>query len=329
MAFQIKQGLFASDFTDLHAILGVPIDTDAKAMRTRYLQIARRLHPDSSGTTNVAEKLQEGEILSKFVNPAYEKLSNDRERAEYGALLKLKSQYLTRTPQSLVVTSESAKQLSQADDLETTYNTLLQQLAEHQYQSLEKLLVFTGQISELNLIYLVRREMKGKLQQPSAPATTATEVPRSNPVVSRSQTAPSTIPVTRPSSPSAAPATSPFVEQYCRRAEELIAKNQFAAAIKELRDALKDDPTHSRCHSLLGTIYLQQNQLTMARIEFDQALKFNPQNSMALDGKKQLEKLMKTQGTGKAGTQKNDPKGSKSDQSGGGLFGGLFGGKKK
>lgn len=56
MSFKIKSGLFKFDLTDHHAILGVPVDADFKDIRKRYLQIARRLHPDSCGAKTETAK---------------------------------------------------------------------------------------------------------------------------------------------------------------------------------------------------------------------------------------------------------------------------------
>ena len=109
-----------------------------------------------------------------------------------------------------------------------------------------------------------------------------------------------------------------YVHQYCRRAEELMEKSQFQPAIQELRDALKLNPKSSRCHSLLGTIYLKQQQLTMARVHLTQALKLDPQEQSALKGMEQLQKLDKK--------RPPDLKGSAKPSDRKGLFG-LFGGK--
>ncbi len=75
MSFRVDSGLFKFDFTDHHAILGVPVDADAKDIRKRYLKIARRLHPDSSSFLDSTEKEWANQLLAKLVNPAYEKLS--------------------------------------------------------------------------------------------------------------------------------------------------------------------------------------------------------------------------------------------------------------
>ena len=84
MSFQIDQGLFKFDFIDNHAILGVPISADSKEVRKRYLKIARRLHPDSLTTNSDAVKHQATQLLSKLVNPAYEKLSKDQDLGDIG-----------------------------------------------------------------------------------------------------------------------------------------------------------------------------------------------------------------------------------------------------
>ena len=116
------------------------------------------------------------------------------------------------------------------------------------------------------------------------------------------------------------------VEQYCRRAEELILRNAFAQAILELRDGLKLEPNNSRCHSLLGVVYLKQNQAKMAKIHIERALQLDPKDAQALEAKQKLDKLSAGAG-GKAKPAKAGQS-EKPRDSGGGLFG-LFGGKKK
>src|SRR3712207_6925717 len=57
----------------------VPVDADVKEIRKRYLDIARRLHPDTCKAASDAEKQLAGELLSKLVNPAYKILSRSEE----------------------------------------------------------------------------------------------------------------------------------------------------------------------------------------------------------------------------------------------------------
>ncbi len=99
-----------------------------------------------------------------------------------------------------------------------------------------------------------------------------------------------------------------------------MVKNSFAQARVELQDALKLEPNNSRCHSLIGVVYLKQNQNTMAKIHIRKALQLNPQEPLALKSKQFLDQL----------AQKNDGQTSAySNTTGGGLFGGMFGRKKK
>ena len=101
MSYKIDSGLFLFDFTDHHAVLGVPVDADFKEIRKRYLQIARRLHPDTCQAASVVDKQLANSLLSKLVNPAYEKFSIERNRAEYVVLLREMSKRLTQEAASI------------------------------------------------------------------------------------------------------------------------------------------------------------------------------------------------------------------------------------
>ena len=320
MAFKIEQGLFTLDFIDYHAVLGIPIDADAKEIRKRYLNIARRLHPDSSATENEADRQRASEFLSKLVNPAYEKLSQEKNYSEYTILLRLKGQQALRQQETVVLTADSARRLASASDLDNTYRAALKELTERQYQQLDQTLDLIGQISELNLVYLMRKEKKGEatIQPPKASAAGPAARPQ---------------PATAQPPVAAAPSHEALIEAYLRRAQEFENKKDYAKTLVELRDALKLDPTNSTCHSRLGMVYLKLSQPTMAKIHFKKALELNPQDAVALEGKRKLESP-----NGKAATptkpeakgKKPDPKKGKPNAQGGsgGLFG-LFGGKKK
>ena len=309
MTFKIDSGLFKFDFTDHHAVLGVPVDADVKDIRKRYLKIARRLHPDSCSAESEAEKQQANQLLSKLVNPAYEKFSQERSRAEYIVLLKQMGKHLVQKSASIELKSELSKQLAQTNNIEDVYKTSLYNLAEKQYESFNQVLELIAQISELNLVYLMRQG--GNVLQWGQQLTETTPD-------GKIKGTPSPPPLQQES----------VVDQYLRRAEAVIAKNNFAQARVELQDALKLEPNNSRCHSLMGVIYLKQNQTTMAKVHIKKALQLNPQDPMALKGKQFLDKLAQ-----KADGQDTAPpkttQGKESDKSGGsGLFGNLFGGKK-
>jgi curved DNA-binding protein CbpA len=331
MSLKIDQGLFNLDFTDYHAILGIPVDADLKEVRKRYLVIARRLHPDSCATEDEADRQRASELLSKLVNPAYEKLSQEKNYNEYCILLRLKGQQALKQQETVVLTGDLSRQLAAAPDMDVSYRTALRELAEQQYKQLSQALEISGQISELNLVYLMRKESRGETIGTRKAAPSSSSTPQGSagtPVTPRPGTP------TQPRSPQAPPTRETLVAAYLRRSQEFESKQNFPRAILELRDALKLDATNGDCHSRLGMIYLKTNQNTMAKIHFNKALELNPQDAVALDGKSRLEASSGTQtaaskpdGKGKPDPRKSAAKG-KSDDKGGGLFG-LFGGKKK
>ena len=327
MSFQIDRGLFKLDFVDHHAILGVSVDADPKDIRKRYLKIARRLHPDSFASEDETDKQQASQMLSKLVNPAWERLSQEKERSEYTLLLKLKGQQAARQRQEISAQlGNLARQLYSANNPDHFYLASLKDLSSKQYEQLDQSMEITAQVSELNLVYLMRKEEGNgpSANEPKRTIYTGSNIPDS----SQSSSAP---PQTQASN--SAPPPETITDQYYRRAHGYATKNNFAQATLELREALKLEPNSSRCHSLMGMIYLRQRQGTMAKIHFNQALKFDPKDEMALDG---MQKLGQAQngaaatgkGAAKAPTSKTPPKSGKPDNSGGGLFG-LFGGKKK
>jgi curved DNA-binding protein CbpA len=308
MSFKIDSGVFLFDFTDHHAVLGVPLDADFKEIRKRYLQIARRLHPDTCKAASEADKQHASSLLSKLVNPAYEKFSLERSRAEYMVMLREMSKRLSGEEASIQLKSELAQQLKQSNNIDHAYRTSINQLAKKQYQSLEQVLPIIAQISELNVVYLMH---KGSVLQISSPPSTAVQHSSTN--IQQP-----------PSQPNPESAALP----YLRRAQALIEKNVYAGARVELQDALKLEPNNSRCHSLIGVVYLKQNQTTMARVHINKALQLDPQDPIATKVKQQLDQPSQTS-AGQPSTR-TTTKGQQSPQTkSGGLFGGLFGGKKK
>ncbi len=316
MSFKIDRGLFKYDFIDHHAVLCVPVDADVKEIRKRYLRIARRLHPDSSSTESAEQKHLGNELLSKLVNPAYEKLCGDRTRTEYILILSQIGKRLVQESTSVTLNTELAKQLANAPNIDHFYRSAIAKIGETQYDSLDKALQVIAQISELNLVYLMRSS--GKASAPPPPAQ-----PKVN-----SSTPPPAPPKNTP--PPAPPKEDLIVEQYIRRAQSLIDKNQFAQAKVELQDALKLEPKNSHCHSLIAMVYLKQNQLKMAKIHFDNALKLDPKDETALQWKPKIDKALGQQPSDHKVTSSPNNGDKQPDKSGsGGLFGGLFGGKKK
>ncbi|MBX9257294.1 J domain-containing protein [Desmonostoc muscorum CCALA 125] len=317
MSFKIDRGLFRYDFIDHHAVLCVPVDADAKDIRKRYLQIARRLHPDSIITESPEQKQLGNELLSKLVNPAYEKLANERTRTEYLVILSQMGKRLVQESTSVTLNTELGRQLAGTANIDHFYKSAIAKLAQTQYDSLEQALQVIAQISELNLVYLMRSAVK---TSPATPPTAQSQVNSGTPKPDTAKQTP----------PPAPPKEDSVVEQYVRRAQSLIEKNQFAQAKVELQEALKLEPKNSHCHSLIGMVYLKQNQLKMAKIHFENALKLDPNDQMALQWKPKIDKVLGQQPTDHKVTSSPNHGDKQPDKSGnGGLFGGLFGGKKK
>jgi curved DNA-binding protein CbpA len=328
MSFNIERGLFKFDFIDHHAVLGVPVNADVKEVRKRYLKIARNLHPDTIKGASEAEKKLANQLLSKLVNPAYEQLSQNNR--DYVVNLGHMGRRLASEKGKVPLTSDVAQKLSKSGpNLDNSYKSLVQNLATKQYDSLDQVLERIAQISELNMVYLMLSG--GKIGAGVASSTGPT--PGSN---QGTKTSPGGTNSSQPPGGQVAKG-NPLpdsglsrVTEYLRRAEGYLAKQNYAGAVLELREALKLDQNNSRAHSLLGVAYLKQNQATMAKVHINKALQLNPKDELALRGKKHLDGLgQKNNPGGKPPAPPTPDQGKPSDKPGGGLFGKMFGNKKK
>ncbi|URR34965.1 DnaJ domain-containing protein [Thermosynechococcus sp. HN-54] len=298
---------------DLHAALGIPLSAAPAEIRKRYLKIAKTLHPDSRD--DESSKKLASELLSKFVNPAYEVLSQEKEREEYQVILRLLEKQLLTANIVPTPTFDLAKEVFNAANVEEAYQKALNTLAQDQYKDLNNVLKISEQISELNLIYLWRSA--GGKATATAP-TVSTPTPQSKPTDTQVMATPTP---TGAMPAAEVPKTDQFTEQYFRRAEELFNKGIYLEAIKELKDALKIDPRSARCNALLGKVYLEQGSLSMAKIHFNQALKLNPQEVMALQGLETIQKKERKAQQQQKSTEPPKPEKKKSS------FFGLFGKK--
>ncbi|MEG4963868.1 MULTISPECIES: tetratricopeptide repeat protein [unclassified Microcoleus] len=310
MSFEMTKGLFKYDFIDQHAILGIPLDAEFNDIRKRYMKIARRLHSDTCSFEDPADKDWANQFLSKVVNPAYNKFSKESDRKEYNLLLATISKRLVKEQAKMQIESAAAKQLATAQNWEEAYKTAVNKLALKQYESVEETQQAIDQISELNMVYLLRKERLGGggvAAGSSAKATTPTSTEKT------AAATPATATPAAPPPPKVEPPDSQTAA-YCRRAQGFMDSKNYAKASLELREALKRDPKHSQAHAMLAMCYLEQNQATMAKLEMNKALASNPEEPTALEVKKKLE-----QASAKA--KKGDEKP--------GFFASLFGGKKK
>jgi curved DNA-binding protein CbpA len=354
MSFQINKGLFTLDFVDHHAILGLPIGADPQDVRKRYIKVARRLHPDSFITASEADKQLASQLFGKLINPAYDELFIEAKRKEYLLNVGYKSQQAFSEKQRFPVSQfcEEARKLIKVPNLESEYRQAVKAMADKQFDDLALALESIGHLSELNLIYLVRKEAAGAPR----PYASATPPPPPPPAGQPQGQPPTTTMPTHPPTPR--PLVSDpggdttiiqndgqrtsIVDGYLRRAQEYLNKKAYAQALLELRDGIRVAPKDSRCHSLTGLVYLRQNQATMARVSIKRALELNLQDPTALECRRQLEKAghkieLGSSGSGSStmGTSttsaniKGKGKGKDGGKESGGLFGGFFGGKKK
>ncbi|MEG4808583.1 tetratricopeptide repeat protein [Microcoleus sp. F8-D3] len=302
MSFEMTKGLFKYDFTDQHAILGIPLDAEFNDIRKRYMKIARRLHSDTCSFESQADKDWANQFLSKVVNPAYNKFSKESDRKEYSLLLAAIAKRVVKEQAKMQIESEAAKQLATAKNWEEAYKTAVSKLALKQYESVKETQEAIDRISELNMVYLLRKERQGiATPPPPTPIPTPTPPP------------PTPTPTPTPTPPKVEPPNT-LADPYCRRAQGFMDSKNYAKASLELREALKRAPKHSKAHAMLAMCYLEQNQATMAKIEMNKALASNPEEPTALEVKKKLEQVSTK-------AKKGDDKP--------GFFASLFGGKKK
>ncbi len=314
------QGLFQLDFDDHHAVLGVPVTADAKAVRKRYLAIARMLHPDSLSGSNTIDAQRASDVLSKLVNPAYEALTQEKSSTEHGIMLKLKGQSLRQIGTAPTVSSTEAQTLLKAPHADAAYRKAVSSIAESQFDNLEHVTEIIGELSELNLIYLYRSSAN---DGPSAGSPASAAKPRPNAVPS---TPTATVPTPRQNQ-------AAILESYINRAQEYDQNRDYSRAILELREAVKAYPSNVQCHSYLSALYLKAGQGTMARIHAKRALEIDPNDERARSVQARVDKTSGGSTSGSAQTVKSKGGNAKatnpkSANQGGGFFG-LFGGKKK
>ncbi|MEE3718117.1 DnaJ domain-containing protein [Tumidithrix elongata RA019] len=297
--FKISRGLASYKLPDYYAILGLAMTTDAAHVRKKFLQLAKVLHPDVFGRT-AEEKELATNYLSKMVSPAYQTLHNDRERGEYLATLRLFAQGQKQKAEQPTLKSELAQKLYKYPH-KTTYTKFVEEISPLQYKSLDKILQYTEDLSELNLVYLLTQQSLVFSSASSTPSATSASPP------STTASSTSTAEVSRP------PAQSPATRSI-QMAELFISKKQWADALKELKAAEKLDPNNAKVFGMQGLVYMNQNVAMMAKTNFQKALKIDPKEPISLKYINQLNSSTSTQAA-KPPAKQPDKK------SGGGLFG--------
>ncbi len=338
--FRIDRGIGHYDFNDYYAVLGLPLTAEASHVRKRYLLIAKCLHPDIHGRTPT-EKQVATQYLSKLVNPAYNVLSQERERTEYSAILKLLGKRLMKRNQRFAPQSDIAKKyLISSKDI--NYEQAIQEIAKVQYHNLEGSLDQIGLLSELNLVHILLQEGyrhsseasgNSGIISPKPFSNGASNIPNTSAINNKvNTTQPNTtsnsyqtrsesqVPPRSASSSSSNTvnaASTGSINQYILQAENYISQKLWTSALKELRSVIQIDCNNSRCHALLGFVYMNQKLAGMSKVSFQQALKLNPQEPLALKYINEVSGISPN-------TEKSPPK--PKDEKKGGFFGWLGGG---
>lgn len=312
----LKGGLFKYEVKDYYAILGLPISATPKDIRLRYLKLAYQLHPDTNHSQTDADREKASSILSKLVNPAYENLYKDKLRKECQLIFSQITMRLAPMANEITLSGEISKKLFQEEaNFEKTYKDLVEQLNKEQYQDLGKLSTKIAILSELNMIYLIRQNQGGLSKIMGTSGRVDSQIFTSEPIIT--------------SAPSQTPVSEPTVEvkeekEPISRLDKLInsAKNHIEqfnpeAAIFDLREAVKVDAKSAIAHAMLGSLYLEQNNLPYGRIHINKAVsldKDDPTVKKAQEDLKKKEKKSATKTEEKKGESKTADKGKSKDK---------------
>jgi tetratricopeptide (TPR) repeat protein len=286
MSFQLERGLFQFEFTDRHAIIGVSVNAEEKNIRERYQAVARSLHPDSGKWKTDADRQLAVQLFSRLVTHAYGQLSKSSQLQEQTIMLELLGKRLVEQSSSIQIVDPLCQQLYQSGhDFEQVYEQLLTQLATEQYTELAKSVQIVNQISELNMVYLLRKQLQSVKSTPPVAAT-----------------APVTAAAKDSTSGDIAKASS--VEGALRRAEDRMTRQNWVQAVQELREVIISEPNNPNAHALLGMVYLRQQQMTMAKISINKALQLAPKDPKVLQVKQEFDRASNPAANAKTAAKK-------------------------
>jgi len=254
-SFRIGKGLGQYTTNDYFAALGVPLTADGTQIRQRYTTLAKMLHPDVCRQ----DAEQACQYFAKLVSPAYAAIGPAKLRGEYQTLMGLIGKQLLKKNQPITATFPITQRYIAMPTL-PNYERAVQGLAESQYTFLDRVMTVCEQLSELNLFYVLLAEGYVPVEPVTAPAPVKNV--------------------------KAAPASS--LAASLAQAEGHIQNQEWDKALTLLRQLLPQHSDNSQVHTLLGLVYLHKKILGMAKVSFQQALKCDSRNEIAL---KNLEKL--------------------------------------
>jgi tetratricopeptide (TPR) repeat protein len=267
----MAQQAFSADWlqrlADPYAILGISVAADEKRLFKRYRTVAMRLHPDRFVQAAKNSGAAAEQLIARTINPAYEKVKQEKNRAEVTALLRLQARRHTREG-TLVPQSDVARELMRqpVHAADVFYEQAVSSLADRQFDDLAQFPEITRTLGELNLVYL-QLKMGDLFREKRSGLISTAEVP--------------TTPVAEVMQQRASAPTLSYSRRHFDRAQQYVQKSVYDKAIVELKDAIRLEPNHAEYHALMSYAYLRQDMNGMSKVYCRQAIKFDPNNSLA------------------------------------------------
>jgi tetratricopeptide (TPR) repeat protein len=281
----MTQQAFSADWlqrlADPYAILGISVAADEKRLFKRYRAVAMCLHPDRYVQGDKVVAAMAEQLISRTINPAYEKIKQEKNRAEVTALLRLQARRHTREG-TLVPQSDIARELMrqpvQAADV--FYEQAITSWADRQFQDLDEFPEITRTLGELNLVYLqlkmgdlFREKRSGLISTAEVAAAPGPELVAQQPTMSP---------------------TLSYSRRHFDRAQQYVQKGAYDQAIVELKDAIRLESSHADYHALMSYAYLRQNLGGMAKVYCRQALKCDANHTLAKQVAQKIGLLVET-----------------------------------
>ncbi len=286
-------------FSDPYAVLGLSVTADDRRVLKRYRTIAKLLHPDGHVHAEREVGNAAAQMFARLVSPTYQKLKQDKGRAENLALLRFRVRRMNREDGFSPVSDVAQRMLrTSLAEVDVFYEQAVSTLAETQYTPLAQFEPVTQQLGELNLAYLQLKMGEPMIREKRAGIMAAPATP------------PMQYAAAEPETP-----TGDYAQRHYQRAQEYAIKSNWAMVVRELQDAMKINPRRSEYHSLLAKAYLMQDLPIMAKVHFRQALKLNAEDPLALMYAKKFNIVPTAPMAPAASAKKTQP------PSGGGLFG--------
>ncbi len=265
---------------DPYAALGLSLNAEDRRILKRYRQVAKLLHPDVQAANDGPINQASEPLIAKVINPAYQRLKQEKSRSEVLANMRFRVKQLERQGK-LKPSFESAQQLLRIPEaeIEVFYENTVNHLTARQFDSAVEFAIVLSGLSQLNLAFLHR-----KISKPIRAKRTGLVAVESSSALEED---------TKSEEPKApAPPVINYAEKYGIRARTYLNQGNYELAIQELREALKIIPNGIELHSMLGQAYLMQKSYGMARVHLKRVLELNPNHPVAIKYSQVLEKRM-------------------------------------